>query len=252
MRLQSKPQLSVVFPCYNESGNLPKLIKGLDALIEDKPIQVILVNNGSTDLSKDVFEHELARCRNRLQFTYLAIDKNVGYGHGIRSGLACAEADVLAYTHADHQTDPADLLRAFDLFQVKLSESAGRDNFIVKGKRQGRKRNEWLFSKGLDSVASLVLRASLRDINGQPKMFSRSFYEACLVNGPDDLSLDVYLMAAAVRSKRQIHTFPVYFRERTYGKSSWNTTIFSKLKTVQRFLLTIFSVRARLNQATSP
>ena len=48
--------LSIVVPCYNEAGNLPGLIARFREQIARRPrVEVVLVNNGSTDDSAAVF-----------------------------------------------------------------------------------------------------------------------------------------------------------------------------------------------------
>ena len=48
--------LSIVLPCYNEAGNLPKIYAVLSEILQTQPdVEVLLVNNGSTDRSSDVF-----------------------------------------------------------------------------------------------------------------------------------------------------------------------------------------------------
>ena len=62
------------------------------------------------------------------------VEKNVGYGHGILTGLQSACGELLAWSHADLQTDPADVFRAFQLYQ-RDGHAVAR---LVKGRRKGR------------------------------------------------------------------------------------------------------------------
>ena len=134
-------KLSVVLPCYNEKDNLEALFARLDLLAEQSDsIEIILVNNGSTDGSDRVFETELAR-RNTSIFKVVKVKKNIGYGFGILSGLRAAKGEVLAVTHADRQTDPMDVLKAYNIYQ-----SAADTKLLVKGFRKNRKLSEAVFS----------------------------------------------------------------------------------------------------------
>jgi glycosyltransferase involved in cell wall biosynthesis len=126
--------LSVVLPCYNEKDNLEALFNRLDLLAENsESIEIILVNNGSTDGSDMVFETELAK-RDTSIFKVVKVEKNMGYGFGILSGLRAAKGEVLSVTHADRQTDPMDVLKAHNIYL-----SASDPNLIVKGFRKNRK-----------------------------------------------------------------------------------------------------------------
>ncbi len=235
--------LSIVLPCYNESDNLHDLISRLDLLISKRPIQIVLVNNGSQDASAEVFAHELGQVQSRSQFKLVHIEHNQGYGNGILTGLRQAEGRLLGWSHADLQFDPKNLIQAYELYlhHEKLNSNQGK--FVVKGLRTERREREKPFSSGLDQIASWVMNSTLRDINGQPKIFSRNFYSLFRDTAPLDLSLDTYWMARAAKCGYIFFTIPVYFAERVAGESSWNTTRWSKAKTVGRFLKTIAKIR---------
>ena len=42
-------QLSIVIPCYNEAENIPLILAEYGKLIQNDEIELVLVNNGSTD-----------------------------------------------------------------------------------------------------------------------------------------------------------------------------------------------------------
>ena len=54
-------KLSIVVPCYNEEKNIPLILQRFDEVIKKKNIEVILVNNGSTDNSARVINELLPR-----------------------------------------------------------------------------------------------------------------------------------------------------------------------------------------------
>ncbi len=106
---------SLVIPCYNEAANLPLLLERAAESLSQKPgLELILVDNGSSDKSPDV----LAQLLPKYPFARsVRVDINQGYGHGILSGLAAAKGEILGWTHADMQTDPADFLTAIEYCQ---------------------------------------------------------------------------------------------------------------------------------------
>ena len=123
----SDMKLSLVIPCFNEAKNIPTLIKGCAVLLSNPNVELILVNNGSLDETEKEIRIAAKRHKNcRL----INIKQNIGYGNGILTGLRSAKGHVLAWTHADLQTDPNDALRGFELFA-----SYGNEIF-VKGLRE--------------------------------------------------------------------------------------------------------------------
>ena len=105
-------KFSIIIPCYNESKNIPLILEKFSKIINRPDIEVLIVNNGSKDNSEKVLNELIPKHNFSKSIT---IDKNIGYGFGITSGLCEAKGEFLAYTHADLQTDPADLLKAFKI-----------------------------------------------------------------------------------------------------------------------------------------
>jgi dolichol-phosphate mannosyltransferase len=241
------PELSVILPCYNEAGNLPELIKILDELISGKSIEIILVNNGSVDRSDEVFKQELASVKNPGQFKLVTLEKNQGYGNGILTGLSHGTGRLLGFSHADLQCDPKNIIEAYSLYlKTEATQSLSGQKFMIKGQRFDRREEEKPFSYNLDKIASIILRVPMRDINGQPKIFPRELFTTHLTHAPKDLTFDVFLMAKTLKLGWKVFTVPVFFGVRTSGVSSWNTTPWSRIKMVLRFLRTIFKVRLLL------
>lgn len=234
--------LSVVLPCYNEKDNLEALFNRLDLLAENsEKIEIILVNNGSTDGSDKVFETELAK-RDTSIFKVVKVEKNIGYGFGILSGLRAAKGDVLSVTHADRQTDPLDVLEAYSRYI-----NANNPNLLVKGFRKNRKISEAVFSYGMGVLASLVLGTRLTEINAQPKLFSKHFFDQYEKQAPHDFSLDLYFLYQA-KKHGQILDFPVYFAKRVAGeaKGGSGSSFKTRWKLIKRSFNYIFELKKQV------
>ena len=78
--------LSLVIPCYNEEGNIPLIFARLRSVLgARKDIEVLLVNNGSTDRSADILTAEIQRT-NDARLRSVNVPVNQGYGFGILQG----------------------------------------------------------------------------------------------------------------------------------------------------------------------
>ena len=221
--------LSVIFPCYNESSNIVGIISSIKSALQGRnDVEIILVDNGSTDSTPQVLEQALQGEHNK-QFKTLRIEKNIGYGHGIMEGVRIASGEVIAWTHADLQTDPADVLEAYKIFV----DHPEYPNCILKGRRVGRNPLDTLFTGGMSILSTLLLRGHYSDVNAQPKMFHRNFLEK-LTESPKDFSLDLYLLYQARVKKYQILEHHVNFGKRLFGESKGGGTLKGKLRLIQR------------------
>jgi glycosyltransferase involved in cell wall biosynthesis len=209
--------------------SLPRLFDACyEACKGRKDIQFVFVNNGSKDDTQIVLNNLLRQEKYSFGKSVFVPD-NKGYGFGILQGLYSADGQILSWTHADLQTDPRDVILAYELYKKDLEI-----NFcIVKGERRERKIFDNIFTSGMSFLSSILLKQKLWDINAQPKIFNRIFLTH-LKNAPFDFSLDLYLLFVANRLKIMINTFPVYFSKREFGEAKGGGTLIGKFKLIKR------------------
>ncbi len=230
-------RLSLVIPCYNESGNLAALAKALAPLVVRPEVEVILVDNGSTDDSPRLLA-ELTAAAPALRSVRVPV--NQGYGFGILSGLRAATGDVLGWTHADLQTDPTDALVAF----AKFTAAAEPRRLFVKGRRRRRPLFDVTFTAGMTLFEGLVLGSWMVDINAQPTMFHRDFF-AQWSDPPHDFALDLYAYHRALSQGLVVERVPVDFGIRRAGFGH-NASFANKLKLSRRTVDYTFALRRRM------
>ena len=231
-------KLSIIVPCYNESQNIGLILKRIKEVIKRNDIEVLLVNNGSTDNSQEVFDKTIS------DFPFARVFKisvNEGYGHGVVSGLKAAKGEFIGYTHADMQTDPSDVIKALEIIEKQKKPT----NCYVKGDRKGRAFFDQIFTSGMSLFESMYLGKKLWDINAQPNIFHNSFFKN-LTNTPKDFSLDLFFLYKAQIKNLNIIRFNVTFPERIHGESSWNTGLSSKWKFIKRTLQFSFKLKKDL------
>lgn len=219
-------KLSIVVPCYNESKNIPLILKRFAEVVKRDDIEVLLVNNGSNDDSKNVIkklipDYKFAKIVN--------VKVNQGYGFGILSGLKEAKGEFIGWTHADMQTDPYDSIKALEI----IEQSQTPQNVYAKGLRKKRPLFDSFFTVGMSIFETLYLQTKVWDINAQPNIFPRTFFEKWK-NPPHDFSLDLYALYTAKKAGLEIKRFNVFFPERIHGESSWNTGLAAKWKFIKR------------------
>ena len=240
-------KLSIIIPCYNEAENIPLLIKSINNVYKPDT-EIILVDNGSMDDTSDVLSKELESINN-VSIRSVRVEENIGYGHGIMAGVREAKGEIIAWTHADLQTDVKDIYNGYEIFRGHSDQ----EKFFLKGSRRKRNFIDLILTWGMSIISSIMLGTKLNDINAQPKMFHRTFLQLA-DNAPDDFSLDLYFYCMAVENEMNILDLPVSFKDRLYGeaKGGGGSSIWTRIKVIKRTLKYILKLRnKRLHTADS-
>ena len=97
-------QVSVVIPCYNEVSTVLPLVERVLAAPFDK--ELILVDDGSTDGTRQVLEQQVATLPGVRVFFQ---ERNLGKGAALRRGFQEAHGDIVIVQDADLEYDPVQI-----------------------------------------------------------------------------------------------------------------------------------------------
>ncbi|WP_304517050.1 glycosyltransferase [Cecembia rubra] len=151
------PQISILIPCRNEEGNLPKTLTSLDQLDYPKnKVQVILGNDNSSDASGEILQNWSAK-RQYSEFVEIqgheADSKMNGKANALSQMAKLASGDILLFTDADCEISPN---WAMHMAQTWLRTKAGMITGIttVSGSRFFHKMQalDWWLTLGMVKV----------------------------------------------------------------------------------------------------
>ena len=131
--------LTIVVPCFNEAGNLPRLFDAINEVISSQrgDIKFIIFENGSRDGSRRILQNQ----KENQDIKVLYLDENYGYGAGILAGVQKSQTFWTGWIHADLQTPLETIPTAYQLVRQK--------NQPVKGVRKGRSLPDRVFTFGM-------------------------------------------------------------------------------------------------------
>lgn len=233
--------VSFIIPSYNEQENIIRLSNILtDILRKYKNIEVIIVDNGSTDKTSRILKnHELFK---EKKFKLKKIKKNLGYGHGIVSGVNLASGNIIAWFHADLQTNPYDVVKIIN----KNRKILLNQKVLLSGKRINRSIFDSLFTNLMAKLINAVFNVDFNDINGQPKIFNKNF-KKYLKDSPLDFSLDLFLLLVGRKNNYKIKQVPINWGQRYKGVAKGGGNIFGKIKLIMRTLNYLVKIKKKFN-----
>lgn len=109
------PKISIIAPAYNAENFIQRYIDSVLAF-EHKAIQLILVNDASTDNTHDIIESNRERIENAgIEFIYINLDENKGQANAIDVGLKYVTGDYLSWQDVDDIFYPNCLSRSLEV-----------------------------------------------------------------------------------------------------------------------------------------
>jgi len=96
-------KLSIIIPCYNEQLTIKEIVQKIN-LQTNINKEIIIIDDYSTDRTRDILEKEVGNEINKILFN----DKNYGKGYSIRKGIESASGDFILIQDADLEYDPND------------------------------------------------------------------------------------------------------------------------------------------------
>jgi len=169
-RLPDEFLLSVVIPVFNEARTIEEIIRRVRAC--GIPCEMIVVDDGSTDGTRDLLE----KYRDNDDLTLIFHAHNQGKGAALKSGFLKAAGDVVVVQDADLEYDPADYARLLQPIVENLAD-------VVYGSRFTGGSHRVLYfwhsagNRLITLLSNLFTNLNLTDIETCYKMFRRELIQ---------------------------------------------------------------------------
>jgi len=114
-----KKGISIIICCYNSESRLPKTLEYLakQEINKDIPIEVIVVDNASTDRTKEIAKLEWGKYRTDFLFKVIE-EKTPGKNFACKKGLKESQYAYFLFCDDDNWLQSDYLQRAFDLMEL--------------------------------------------------------------------------------------------------------------------------------------
>lgn len=210
MNKRKSPELSVIVPAYNEEKNIKKVIEMIIYSLRGTNFEVIIVNDGSKDRTKEIAE-ALTR---KYECVHLIENKqNMGYAATLKKGFKRAKGKYISFIDADLQNHPLDILKLFEWVDKKKYD-------VAIGWRKRRKDNliRVIISKFWNILCHLLFQLSFPDINGKPKIFKAEILKDIEIETKQWV-IDLELVHKAIKKGYRVIQIPVEHSNRLDRKS---------------------------------
>ena len=221
--IQMAHKLSVVIPIYNEITTLEEILRQVKAVEIGMEKEIILVDDCSTDGSREVLKKIEASDDSQVHVFYHSVNR--GKGATLRTGFQHVTGDITIIQDADLEYDPQDYPK---LIQPILDGDAD----AVYGSRFLASRQHFLFrsfmaNKVLTSLSNLFTQLNLTDMETCYKVIKTSILKEIPLRS-DRFGFEPEITAKLARRKCRVVELPIAYHGRDYheGKSvNWKDGI---------------------------
>ena len=204
--------VSIVVPCYNECGNIPRCIRDVPKL--GSSTEVIFVDDGSTDATAEAVR---SGKREDVEIRLIRYEKNRGKGHAVKTGFENAKGDVVMILDADLTTQPEDLPAVCDALAEGRAEFINCTRMIYPMDNKAMRVANFMGNVLFTRIVSILIETRVTDtLCGTKAFFRKDFAYFQMGNDPWG---DYDLLFGAAQLKLAIREVPVHYRDRQAGNS---------------------------------
>jgi glycosyltransferase involved in cell wall biosynthesis len=208
--------LSVIIPAYNELQTIATVISRVHAVaVHGLRKEIILVDDGSTDGTRDVLEALGREGRVRV----ILQPANRGKGAAVRAGLEAVTGELVIIQDADVELSPEEYPRLVAPFLADPATQAVFGSRFLSGSRKGQPLAV-LANRFLTSLTNVLHNASLTDMETCYKLCRTDVLKALDLKS-ERFDIEPEITSKLLRRGYAIHEVAISYqpRSRREGKS---------------------------------
>ncbi len=209
-------KLSVVMPVYNEKATLEEIVRRVMAVDVGMDKELIMVDDGSTDGTRDLYDKILAGYPQGAIVLQLHA-KNQGKGAALRTGFKCATGDIVLVQDADLEYDPNDYHR---LMKPILD---GRADVVYGSRFVGSEEHRVLFfwhmvgNRLLTLLSNMLTNLNLTDMETCYKVFRAEVIKSITIRS-NRFDFEPEITAKVAKRRCRIYEVGISYSGRDYDE----------------------------------
>lgn len=224
--------VTIIIPVYNEKNTIGILLTSVFGVaLPHWRKQVIVVDDGSTDGSRDIIQKWSRRCK------IIFKKKNEGKGSAVRKGLSFAEGDVILIQDADLEYSPSEYMKLLSQFDNKSVSVVYGARFF--GTHMSTKFIYAIGNRFITLVTDLLYNSSISDSETGYKVFRMEVIQSMKFHS-NKFNIDQEITAKILKRGYRILEVPITYIGRNHQegkKLTWRDGI-TALITLIRYRFT--------------
>ncbi|MEP6597957.1 MAG: glycosyltransferase family 2 protein [Actinomycetota bacterium] len=206
-------KLSILMPVYNERATLARAVKEVLDVTYPCDVELIIVDDGSTDGTRDLYADLAADRQVRVHLQPV----NSGKGAAIRTAAELATGDYLIICDADLEYAPREI-------PTLLEPIIRGDAQVVYGTRTFGSHNSYSYTyvlgnRGVTTAANVLFNCYISDLETCFKLMPTELYRSLDIQSAG-FGMEAEITGKLLRRRVRLHEVPISYsaRSREAGK----------------------------------
>jgi glycosyltransferase involved in cell wall biosynthesis len=208
-----KDLLSIVVPVFNEEKTLKKIYKAIKAVNFPLSIEIILVDDCSSDGSRKIIDEIAA---NDPCVRKVFKEKNEGKGSAVQEGIKCSKGDFIIIQDADLEYNPEDILKLLPKIMNDVADVVYGSRFSPMSSQVVRYYH-YLGNCFLTTVSNLFTNIQLTDMETCYKLFRDDIIRNIRLESKR-FGFEPEVTAKISKLNCRIHELPIRYHQRSYDE----------------------------------
>jgi len=207
-------RFSIVIPVYNEVATIAKLIDAVKNAELEVEKEIILVDDGSTDGTKEILNSIKEKDRTIKIYRH---QKNQGKGRALKTGFSHMTGDVVIIQDADLEYDPHE-------YKALLDPIINHGADVVYGSRLsgGKPARMYMFwhkvgNGVLTFITNILYNTTITDMETGYKVFKREVINNLNIKSRD-FTVEAEITAKIFKKKYRVYEIPISYYGRNYSE----------------------------------
>jgi glycosyltransferase involved in cell wall biosynthesis len=205
-------KISVVIPVFNERATVEQIVNAVRGA-DIGNIEVIVVDDGSTDGTREILKEKIAPIANQIIYQ----PRNMGKGAALRAGFRAATGDIVLVQDADLEYNPADYATLLEPILTGKADAVFGSRFM--GGRPHRVLYFWhmVGNRFLTLLSNMFTNLNLTDVETCYKAFRSEVIKNVDLR-EDRFGFEPEVTAKLAKARCRIYEVGISYNGRTYSE----------------------------------
>jgi dolichol-phosphate mannosyltransferase len=232
---QSKTQVSIIIPTYNESENIIQVLKSIgEHLPEDIAAEALVVDDNSPDETGKIVEDYITNAHNEIGYDIEVIHRKTksGLSSAILDGIQHSTGEIVVIMDSDFSHPPKIIPQLVEEIKTSKCDIAIASRFVPGGAINGWSTKRKLISKTAKGIAKAGLGVNESDPMSGFFAFKRKILDGIKF---DAIGYKMLLEILVKTKGAKVKEIPYTFTDRIRGSSKLDSsTMLDYVKSVWR------------------